>query len=466
MTKDILVQEVRKFSIASWLMFIYTLEKDGVKTEFIKTLNAQEKLTLYSFSLRQGLIDFIIRVSPFDEDNGVFPTIEDYSRLVGAYLYLCETEINEIKRLEVSMTKRLQHIQGISSSIVNHIGRLLGLYSLMDIELKQKIGLDSKQIVAFTLLMNKIRFKENEFWLSFEIEDEEIKKFSKVYQIKEKNLLKFVDSLSLSQSAYKQLAKAKGASKKKLVYDVNCATKPIFESNGAYIIPSIQLFSNAISRSLFDIVFDLSTNQARFRDKFGKHFENYIKEITSYCYDISIDYDEEFFEEGKNKPEFMIEVDDTYIIVEAKVLHIEAKKLFSEDEVAVYKIIKNTLPKAFKQIDEAYKTIQDKKVYGIIIAHSNFDTWMFFKAILEEQEKKKYNENIVIMSIDEYEKLISSSSDKIIQHIETKIKGYKEQNMQMAGFEELVLQSKYAEEKVKELQDEFNVLYNTYIEVK
>ncbi|WP_375724253.1 hypothetical protein LXN10_01780 [Arcobacter sp. KX21116] len=466
MTKDILIEEVGKFSIASWLMLIYLLEKNGIQKDFEKTLSVNEKMCLYSFALRQGFLDLIIRVSSFDEDNGVSPTVKDYIRLVGLYLMLCQKDIDLVKRFEVSMTRQLHHIQGVAVSIVNYMGRVFGLYSLMDTELKQKIGLDSKQIVAFTLLMNKIRYKETSFWLSFSIDDEEIQKFCKVYDIKRKNLFQFLNFLSLSQSKYKQLAKEKGISKKKLVYDVNCATKPIFEVNEAYIIPSIQLFANTISRNLFDIVFNLSTNQSRFRDRFGKLFENYIKDITSYFYNIDIDYDEEFFEKGKKKPEFMIQVEDTYIIVEAKVLHIEAQKLYSEDEEAVYKTIKNTLPTAFKQIDEAYTSIQNQKVYGIIIAHSNFETWMLFKWVLEEQNKKKYNENIVVMSIDEYEQLISSDSGKIIKHIENKISGYKKKNMQFSGFIELAFQSTYAENKIKVLQDEFNTLYTTDIELK
>lgn len=217
--------------------------------------------------------------------------------------------------------------------------------------------------------------------------------------------------------------------------------KPFLLHNNKYWIWDIKMIDELVKYGIYNIIKIIMQKKkmGHVNNELSLVFENYINSLlfNSYDYVTESDLKKQKF---KNQVDFIINKDNTRVIIEAKA--IEASKLtkFTDLDDILKNAYEKDITKAIYQSNSVINQYDDKlDNFLIIVTYKNLflgdgeDIWNEF---LEDSYKsnEKYNknpcsllpENIFILDISELEMLLSNKNDIVSNLI--RIKGFKKTN--------------------------------------
>jgi len=180
----------------------------------------------------------------------------------------------------------------------------------------------------------------------------------------------------------------------------------------------------------------------KFNNMLGTKFEDYVTELTKQNFD-NLKSADSIVPKNSLNSEFVIDYQDTSIVVEVKKLTLKRDTTFQDNINEFNNILERHLVKAFAQVETTLNYVRNKNKIGIIVIfdYINFPTMInsYLKnkyPVYDKKDKKgnvteeislNYPDNILIMHIGSYEALMSNSKQEIIQILSTHLdKGNKE----------------------------------------
>jgi flagellar biosynthesis chaperone FliJ len=418
MTNHELEKLIKQFSVFEWLVFIKVVETMSGKYIEKLTLDESKLFNLTNSNWYPIIMDLAIRFSSYDTTDMIeiydFKMNNAYQQFIPLYVnhhddlekYKKDLKNNVNLMLSRAMNEQLRH----TSPYINSLGRLIKLYEGKDTLFKQEFGLTNKQMIVFYFMskeLSKIDKSPSNIIL-YEV----IQKIDS--SIKKKDFERFLNNFSISIKNYRLKAKELGITKHTIKCERLIYKYPIIIHNASYMIPSMNVLLDVLSYKIFDKLNENSSES--FKRDFGDEFENYIREMTQHFHDENMyECDELITKDSKKRAEFYLLKNNISLVIEAKVLAIDEKMIIDSDIKELEKKFKNTIGNAIKQMNSC----SDKcpNMYGLIVIHTHIPTinnfFQKYKSSLVPQLKNK----VVLISVVEYENLISKSFEKIIEQI-------------------------------------------------
>lgn len=426
MTAEIklLIEHIQKYTTYEWLVFIKVLES--------KTFEELEKIELDKtnlYNLQNSnwypiLLDFAIRFSDYKQNTTVnlksLPKTYDYYNFISLYVNAKSAEQDFESDLNYDINLALIRHCGYDQlkyyqPPINDLGRLIKLYGEKEELFKQYFGLTPKQMIIFYMINNSKHNIVDPFTLNIML------KLLRDYDntINEKKLEKFLDIFSISIKKYRLKAKALGISKNKIVAKRLIEQFPIISLNdNRYVIPSKMTLLYALTYQIFQTINDQKDKSGSFRRKFGETFENYVRSLTKLAHDdIFNECNDLIIEDKKRKAEFYLKNNDSCLIIESKLLHIDEDFIIHGKAQDLKSKFYSTLSDALEQIDSCIQNIKVKKHYAIIVVHTHLPNLQGINKFLDG---KKYDflDRVLVVSIIDFEMMIHHAFDDIIKYLE------------------------------------------------
>jgi hypothetical protein len=365
--------------------------------------------------------DVAIRVSQKNIYNGDIPTDKEYEDFI--HLYINTQDSNHTKLLQdhgvIALSLICTEQMKFHYPIVNLIGRLSLLYSHYEDEILGMAGLRITHILTILIaLMAHYQKPENYI---FEARNINVKGLTK------ENINSFLNFFSSDVKAYKNELKNLGFDKRKLYSFRLLEKKPIINFNKEYyILPSIDnlLYSITSGMNIHLLTYFSNIGKGKkYHDLLGGKFEDYVRLLTCEVFDDIIEAKDIVPKETENA-EFVIDFDNTAIVVEVKKFVLLRDSAFKTDINDLDTLIKRHIVKAYKQIKTTFKYVKQGKKIGIIVTLGdiNIQTSIFdYLRSKYPNEGAEYLDNIIIMSIGQYEALFANTPEDIMTILNTSL---------------------------------------------
>ena len=418
-----LIQHIKKFTTFQWLFFIKLL---GNKSK--EELKSLAKDTPHFYILKNSnwypiVVDLSIRIGD-DRDRKVdlnnLPRIDDYYEFIELY-------VNSDKVDKTDFSKELNYSSSLAMSkysyeqlknyapIGNSLGRLLKLYGNIEEKIYNTIGLSPKQIAIFYWI-NDVNSHIND---PFSVSVMHKLMLGWDNTISKKGLEKFLNIFSKSVKSYKMELKNLGISKQNIKSKRLISKYPVINlENNLYFIPSKYILLEALTYKIFEVMNEAHKKSETFRRNFGYTFEKYIKELTTlshekYFHDCNSIIDNTI---EKKRAEFFLSKDNTSIVIEAKLLHIDEEILLNGSLSSIDRRMEERVKDAVEQIESCFNYLNTEKKYGIIVVHTHIPMMDSFFLDLKATKRSIYKTNIIFVSIIDFEAMIHNSYEKIIEY--------------------------------------------------
>lgn len=430
---------MKHYFLYQWLIRLKTIETlsgKELKDFFSEDLSKQALLDNLNFL--EIIADIAIRTcedKPFpksfnENELDKLPTIErDYIYVVSKYLNESDTEKfskNIQRSLSLGMSMFMyEQIKYITPQI-NELGRIVVLFQNYKKLFKSIFGLEPEQIVLMLVIFNNIQ-KETQGIFNI-IENPIFQLLYTCALLTPNELNKFLSSFSISVQDYKTLAKSRNISNKtinctRILSEFPILKNCISNNPNVYYIPLVNTLIYSISKTIFPKIYAIQ-QKAKFKGRFGKHFEDYVRELSLQSFGTSklLECTDIVKEKGKDIAEFKLELDiNTALIIEAKAIYIDEEFILTANFDKLNKAIEQDLRKAYKQINSCFEDINYQEIFGIIVIMSYLPGLSSLSEYLKEKGFEFISENITIMSIQEFETLIGNESS-MIKSVLSKIK--------------------------------------------
>ncbi|WP_129088340.1 hypothetical protein [Halarcobacter ebronensis] len=284
--------------------------------------------------------------------------------------------------------------------------------------LKQFFGLSPKQILFFTAL----NIDKHNIYKPFDFSS--IFRLLKEYdsKITAKNFNKFINIMSISIKQYRLKSKELGNTKDKIKTTRLIEQFPIIDlSDDFYFIPSLNALIESLTYKLFKTLNDLQVKPQNFKREFGNTFENYTRRLTKFRHNEYIyECNELITEIKKEKAEYYLLKDNSTIVIESKLLPVNDEMILNGDLPHIKKNFIETINKAFSQIKSTFDHISVENKYAIIVIHTHTLLLESRIELLKDNINYEFIDNVIILSIIDYEILIDNSFEKIIEFFKQK----------------------------------------------
>jgi len=424
MKKKQLIDHMKKFSTFEWLTFIKKLE-NTTDEEFKKVI--KKEFDLHSIKNANWyilIIDLALRMSKYKQNIVKFqdlPSYKDYTNFIQLYVNSEDSEqfsINLNHSLALGLSKLTYEQLKLYAPMYHGMGRLLILYTFIEDKIKNNFGLSPRQIVIFFMYNNGKHTIYQPF--SLEVMCKNLQKIDNSFTCKK--LQKFLDAFSLTIKEYRMKAKEMGITKNTIKSKRLIFTYPIISlENNHYFIPSIYILEEGLSYKIFETLDGLQRKSQVFRKDFGIDFENYIRQLTKTSHNEYF-YECDFLikDETQRRAEFYLVKDDISIVIEAKLLHIDEDIiLYGSSQKLEWKFEKK-IKDALAQIESCFNELNTKYHYGIIVIHTHIPMLESYLKSFKFTKKYEWIDNIIIMSIVDYEVMVHNPFQKIVQYFQEK----------------------------------------------
>jgi len=421
MSNKRLINHIKIYTTFEWLVFIKILENKSDEELLKIEPNEIERYNLQNSNWYSKLLDLALRLSSYENTKVKFnslPTTRDYRKFITYYLESYDSE-SDFKAdldysLDLAITKYLYEQNRHYSPPVNDMGRLIELYSTIERLFKEFFGLTPKQILYFYTLNNP----KHDIYEPFDFVN--MLRLIKSYdnKITEVRLKKFLDVFSTSIKCYRTKARDLGITKNTMKSIRLIEQYPIIElGNDYYFIPSVNILLESLSYKIFEVLNKEVKNSENFKQSFGNTFENYLRRLTKFSHgEYFYECDELVKEKGSKKAEFYIKKDDNLLVIESKLLHIDENIILHSSAIDLKNKFKDTIYSALKQVDSCFKKINVKNKYAVIVIHTHIPLLENFISVFKHKSKYDFLDNVMILSVVDYEIMIHNSFHKIIEY--------------------------------------------------
>ena len=421
-----LIAHIKLFSAYQWLVFIKVLE-NKTDEELIRIEPNQFKRTiLQNSNWYSKILDLALRMSDYKNTKVNFnelPTSHDYQQFISLYLgsYDNESKFDEDLDYDLNLALAKYSYEQLKNyqPLVNDLGRLITLYESYKSLFQEKFGFTPKQILCFYMVNNA----KHGIYEPFDPETmlNLLRRYDQT--INYKKLKKFLDTFSISIKKYRGEAKRLGISNKTIKSERAIETYPIINlDNGSYFIPSKNILLNTLAYKIFSIINDFQTNSENFKTKFGRRFENYITDLTKFSHEAYFyKCDKLVTEPGQTKNEFYLLKNDTSLVIEAKLLHIDESVILHGNAKELKNKFNNKIEEALNQIDSCFKKLHTKNKYAIIVIHTHLPLLQGLIKLFKHKEKYNFLDNVIIVSMVDYEIMIHNSFEAIFDYFQNNI---------------------------------------------
>lgn len=417
----VIVNHIKTYTTFQWLLFIKILENKTDKEMSRIEPNDMERNLLQNSNWYLIIADLAIRFSDYEKTKvklSELPTKFDYRKFISLYLNCEDNEGNFKEDLSSSIhvaLARYGHEQlKRYSPIVNNFGRLLDLYNEKEKLFKQFLGFTPKQILYFATLNNG----KHDIYEPFDFRN--MLRLLKEYdsKITAKHLDRFLKAMSISIKNYRLKSKELGNTKEKVKTIRLIEQYPIIElANNYYFIPSINALIESMTYKIFNTLNDLQVNQQNFRREFGDTFENYTRRLTKFSHnDYFYECNDLITETKKEKAEYYLLKDDSTIVVESKLLPVDESIILHGGLKELEDAFIETIDKALSQIESTFNAITATNKYAIIVIHTHTLLLENYIELVRNRLHYDFVDNVVILSIIDYEILIHNSFDRILEY--------------------------------------------------
>lgn len=417
----ILINHIKSFTTFEWLIFIKILE-NKTDEELVKIEpNQVERFNLQNTNWYSKLLDLALRLSNYEKTKvklDILPRTNDYRKFISLYLESYDKESNFKDDLDHSLDLALskyvyEQLKNYAPSI-NNLGRLIELYGSKEALFKELFGLTPKQILYFYTLNNA----KHDIYHPFDFTNmlRLLVEYDK--NINSKKLKKFLDIFSITVKMYRFKAKELGITKNTMKSKRLIETYPIIAlNNNHYLIPSINVLLTALTYKIFDVINEQQNNPQRFKTKFGNTFEKYIRNLTKFSHnEYFYECDKLITEKNEEKAEFYLLKDNACLVIESKLLHIDEEMILNKSAKDLESKFQDTIEKALNQLNSCFKKLNVEKQYGIIVIHTHIPLLENFIKLFKYKTKYNFLDNVMIMSILDYEVIIHNPLNKIIEY--------------------------------------------------
>lgn len=413
---------MKTYTTYEWLTFIKILENKSDEELLKIEPSKSERHLLRNSNWYSKLLDLALRLSDYEKikiDN--LPSIQDYRKFIKLYLNSYDSESNFKADLDYSLDLAFakytyEQLKNYAPP-VNDMGRLLELYNEKEPLFKEFFGLTPKQILFFYTLHNS----KHDIYEAFDLTN--IHRLIKNYdnKITEKKLKKFLNVFSIDIKKYRLKAKEIGITKYTMKSIRLVEQYPIIKlENERYLIPSKNVLLGALSYKVFVVLNREVKNSESFKQSFGDTFENYLRDLTKFSQNEYLHECKELIKEkeDRKKAEFYLLKDDTTLIMESKLLHIDENIILNSSVVELESKFKETIYDAIKQIDSCFEKLDVKNKYAVIVIHTHIPLLENFIKLFKNKAKYDFLDNVIILSVVDYEVMIHNSFEKIIEYFE------------------------------------------------
>ena len=423
MSNKLLIEHIKKYTTFEWLVFVKILEnKSDEELQKIEP-NELERYNLQNSNWYSKLLDLALRLSDYEKTKvslDSLPNKQDYRGFIQLYLNSSDNESNFKEDLDYSLnlafTKYLYEQNRHYAPPVNDMGRLIELYSTKELLFKEFFGLTPKQILYFFNLNNT----RHDIYEPFDLTN--MLRLLKGYdnKITEIRLKKFLDIFSNSIKDYRLEAKELGITKNTMKSIRLIEQYPIVKlQNNYYLISSINILLESLSYKIFEILNKEVKNSEKFKQSFGIAFEDYLRSLTKFSHsEYFYECDELVKKEGNRKAEFYLMNDNTSIVIESKLLHIDENIILHGSAIDLERKFKNTIFSALEQIDSCFKKIDVQNKYAVIVIHTHIPLLENFIRLFKHKSKYDFLDNVMILSVVDYEIMIHNPFEKIIEYFQ------------------------------------------------
>jgi len=417
-----LITHIKKFTTFEWLIFIKSLENKSDENISRMSANEIEEFNLRNSNWYSKLLDLSLRLSDYKNTKvnmGFLPNQIDYKKFISLYLEVYDKESNFKEdltySLDIALSKYMYEQSKYYAPPVNDLGRLIELYGTKDDLFKERFGLTPKQIVYFYSINNTKHdiyepFTFNQMFTLMETYDKKITR---------KKLKRFLDSFSINIKNYRLMAKDMRITKRTMKSERIIEKFPIVAlENNHYLIPSRNILLSSLTYNIFNILNSIQKDSQRFKTKFGTTFENYIRNLTNFS------HSQYFFEcddlikikKKKKRAEFYLQKNNSLLLIEAKILHIDENTILNMSGRDIVNKFKDTIHDALNQIDSCFNRLDIKNKYGIIVIHTQIPMLSNYIDLFKENTKYEFLENVLILSVIDYEIMMHNSFEKILEY--------------------------------------------------
>ncbi|MBA1420104.1 MAG: hypothetical protein FAF03_04390 [Epsilonproteobacteria bacterium] len=426
MSNNALVTHIKKFTTFQWLLFIKKL--DSKSKEEIKNMTKND---LHLFMLQNSnwypiIVDLSIRIG--DDKNlkvnmNDLPSVEDYYEFIR--LYINSEDIDKINFSEelnysssLAMSKYMYEQLKNYAPIGNSLGRLIKLYGNIEENIKNKVGLSPNQIAIFYWVVDAHKD------INMPFSSTDITELLKEWNgnISKKNIELFLNIFSKSLKSYKLELKNLGIDKRKIKSIRFISQYPIIDLiNDYYFIPSSFILIEALTYKIFTIMIEQNKSEI-FRRNFGNTFEKYIKDLTTsahnhYFHDCNSIIDDTA---KKKRAEFFLAKDNSSIVIEAKLLHIDEEILLNGSIKNIDRQMEKRVKDAISQIESCFNYLKTEDKYGIIVVYTHIPIMDSFFLDLKASRNSLHKHNIIFVSILDFEVMIHNPYEKIVEYFQNR----------------------------------------------
>ncbi|MDD2889006.1 MAG: hypothetical protein PHY66_14525 [Aliarcobacter sp.] len=424
MSNKRLIGHIKKYTTFEWLVFIKILENKSDDELLKLESNQMERYNLQNSNWYSKLLDLALRLSDYKKTKvklDILPRAQDYRAFIKLYLESYDSE-SDFKAdldysLDLAFTKYMYEQNKHYAPPVNSMGRLIELYSTKELLFKEFFGLTPKQILYFFTLNNA----KHNIYEPFDFTN--MLRLIKGYdnKITETQLKKFLDIFSKSIKHYRLEARKLGITKNTMKSIRLIEQYPIVElGKDYYLIASINILLESLSYKIFTILYKEVKNSENFKRSFGDTFENYLRTLTKFSHnEYFYECDELVKKEGNRKAEFYLMKDDTTLVIESKLLHIDENIILNGSAVELEDKFKNTIFSALDQIDICFKKLDALNKFAVIVIHTHMPLLENFIRVFKYKCKYDFLDNVMILSVVDYEIMIHNSFERIIEYFET-----------------------------------------------
>jgi len=422
MSNKRLISHIKKYTTFEWLIFIKKLENKSDDELLKLESNQMERYNLQNSNWYSKLLDLALRLSDYTKVKfDTLPRTQDYRAFIKLYLESYDSESDFKEDLDYSLnlafTKYMYEQNKYYAPPVNSMGRLIELYNTKELLFKEFVGLTPKQILYFFILNNA----KHNIYEPFDFAN--MLRLIKGYdnKITETQLKNFLNTFSKSIKGYRKEAKNFGITKNTMKSIRLIEQYPIVElKNSYYFIPSINILLESLSYKIFTILYKEVKNSENFKRSFGDTFENYIRTLTKFSHNEYFhECDKLVKKEGNRKAEFYLMKDDITLVIESKLLHIDENIILNCNAAELEDKFKNTIFSALEQIDICFKKLDALNKFAVIVIPTHMPLLENFIRVFKYKCKYDFLDNVMILSVVDYEIMIHNSFERIIEYFET-----------------------------------------------
>ncbi len=414
------LQHINKYHPIDWLLKSIERSRNADKSD----IRAKENIYA-STEFLLIMSDITLRISQNNNLSYNIPTHQEYIDFIDIYIGTqSETKSKLIQRFG-ALAFPLMMVEQVKFRYPNEnlIGRLYLLYSKYEDEIFEIFGLRILNIVAILIVISAYYHNEKHYFFKAENLSEE-----SIESLTPDNIRSFLKYFSIDVKGYRKKLKELGLDKHKLYSFRLLELFPIISFNDhQYIVPSFDnlLYSITSNMNIHLLTHMKENNKSqRYLESMGYRFEDYVRLLTGKVFS-RIKQASDIVPKNTKNAEFVIDFEDIAIVVEVKKFILHRDTAFKDNIEELDKLLERHIVKAYSQIETTFAHIQQRKKIGIIITFGD----IYMSEPLKNYMKKTYSgegvvflDNIILMSIGEYESLLANSDMEIVKILDYYLK--------------------------------------------